>query len=136
MLNKECIFCRIIKGEIPCDKIYEDEDIISFLDINPYVKGHLLIIPKKHSRWIWDMEDEDYANLNRKTKFLANILRKTFSIEWVEEVIAGMGVLHTHIHLLPRFPNDELGEIPTKPLNPKLSKEEIKEIAKKIRNTI
>ena len=63
MENKECIFCKIIRGEIPCDRIYEDKDVLAFLDINPFVKGHLLVIPKKHSRWIWDIEDGYYRTL-------------------------------------------------------------------------
>jgi histidine triad (HIT) family protein len=136
MENKECIFCKIIRGEIPCDRIYEDKDVLAFLDINPFVKGHLLVIPKKHSRWIWDIEDGDYRTLVEKTKYLANVLRKSFDTDWVEEVIAGIGVEHSQIHLLPRKRDDGLGEIPTRPLESKLSKEEIKEILESIKKNL
>ena len=132
----KCIFCRIASGDIPALKIYEDEKIISFLDINPVVRGHLLVIPKKHSRWLWDMDGEDYLYLKNKTKYLANALRKAFRTEWVEEAVAGMGVEHTHIHLLPRHFDDGLPEIPTAMLNPKPSEEEMKEIQERIKENL
>ncbi len=131
-----CVFCKIIKGEIPTNKIYEDKDILAFLDANPFAKGHTLVIPKKHSKWVWDMDEKDYSYLTKKTKLLANILRKTFETDWVEEVIAGIGVEHSHIHLLPRQRNDGLGEVPTKPLSKKLTPEEMKQIAEKIKNNL
>jgi len=133
-MNKDCVFCKIVNGEIPCEKIWEDEKIISFLDVNPYAIGHILIIPKKHSRWLWDMEEEDYFYLMSKTKFLAEVLRKAFNTEWVEEAVAGIGVPHTHVHLIPRKENDGLEEIPIKPLEPKPSQEQMKEIAEKIKS--
>lgn len=131
--KKSCIFCKIISGEIPADKIYEDKDVIAVLDVGPYSLGHTLVIPKKHSRWAWDMSLEDYTKLQQKVYGLAKVLKKTFDIEWVEEVVAGMGVEHTHIHLLPRRPNDGLGEVPIKPLNPKPSEKEMKDILNKIK---
>ena len=132
-MNEECIFCKIIKGEIPCYKIWEDTDFMAFLDINPYAIGHVLIIPKKHFRWIWDMHLDDYKKLMEKVHYLANVLRKTFDTEWVEEVIAGVGVNHTHIHLLPRKKDDGLGEVPIKPLIPKPLEEEMSKTVKKIK---
>ncbi len=130
------IFCKITRGEIPCYKIYEDKEILAFLDINPYVRGHLLVVPKKHSRWIWDMPNKEYFNLMERTKYLAEVLRRAFDTEWVEMVVAGVGVEHVHIHLMPRQINDGLGEIPKKPLEPKLSDEEMDEIADKIRKVL
>lgn len=132
----ECIFCKIAKGEIPADIIYEDKDFIAFLDINPYVKGHLLVIPKKHSDWLWDMNTREYKDLVEKTYYLANILRKAFNTDWIEEIVAGIGVQHTHIHLLPRQREDGLGEIPKTPLNPKPLESEMKEIASKIKSLL
>ena len=133
---KECIFCKIAKKEIPADIIYEDKDFIAFLDINPYVKGHLLVIPKKHSAWLWDIDSKNYKKLMERTYYLANILRKAFNTDWIEEVVAGIGVQHTHIHLLPRQIEDGLGEIPKVPLNPKPSEYEMKEISSKIKNLL
>jgi histidine triad (HIT) family protein len=133
---EECIFCKIANGEIPTDIIYEDEKVLAFLDIRPYAEGHLLIIPREHSRWLWDMKDEDYSHLMIKVKNLANVLKKAFGIEWVEEFVAGEDIEHTHVHLLPRRDGDGLWEFPTKELEPKPSEERMKEIAKKIRAAI
>lgn len=129
---KECIFCKIVKGEIPCHKIYEDKDVFVFLDKNQYVEGHVMIIPKKHSRWLWDMKKEDYLTLEAGAYKIANAIRKAFNTEWVEEVVAGMGVPHVHIHLLQRQDNDGIGEIPVKNMEPQPTEEERKEFVKKI----
>ena len=129
----DCIFCKIIEEKIPHNRIYEDEIIIAFLDINPLVKGHTLIIPKKHSRWLWDMNDEDYSYIMKKTKYLAEVLKKTFSTDWIEIIVAGVGVEHTHIHIMPRTEEDGQPEVPTQPLEPKLSKEEMQATAEKIK---
>ena len=130
---ESCIFCKIVKGEIPCYNIYEDEDVFVFLDAFPCVKGQTLVVPKKHSRWLWDMPEKEYLGLMEKVYYLAGVLRKAFDVEWVEEVVAGIGVEHTHVHLLPRREDDGLGEVPTKPLDPKPSEKEMKKIAEKIR---
>ena len=132
----DCIFCKIIRKEIPADVVYEDSNIISFLDINPYSNGHLLVIPKKHSDWLWDMQKEEYVNLMNKVYDISKVLRKSFDTDWIEEIVAGIGVQHTHIHLLPRKRDDGLGEIPTKPLNPKLSVKEMEDICNKIKSLL
>jgi histidine triad (HIT) family protein len=132
----DCIFCKIAKGELPSMKIWENENFLAFLDIRPYAKGHLLIIPKSHTEWVWDINDMEYTEYMKHVKYFANVLRKVFDTEWVEEVIAGIGVSHAHIHLLPRERSDGLGEVPTKPLPQKLSEKEMEEIADKIRKEI
>jgi len=132
----KCIFCKIAKGEIPSIKIWENEKHLAFLDIKPYAKGHLLVVPKKHSDWVWDMNDKEYLEFMKVVKYLANVLRKAFDTDWVEEIIAGIGVSHSHIHLLPRKKNDGLGEIPKEPLAVKPSEKEMNEIAEKIRSVI
>ena len=134
--NKECIFCKIATREIKANIIYEDKDVMAFLDINPYARGHVLVVPKKHSRWIWDLDKNDYSILMEKVHYLANVLRKAFDTEWIEEVIAGIGVEHTHVHLLPRTRDDGLGEVPCHPLEPKLSDKKMKEIAEKIKSAL
>ena len=133
---KDCIFCKIVKGEIPCYKVYEDENALAFLDINPFSIGHTLIIPKNHSRWVWDIEKNEYKKLMEKVHYIANMLRKTFNTEWVEEIIMGIGVEHVHIHLLPRKLGDGLGEIPTHPLKVKPEKEQLQDIANKIKENL
>jgi len=133
---KDCIFCKIARKEIKAEIVYEDEDVMAFTDINPYAKGHVLVVPKKHSRWIWDLDKNDYNILMEKAHYLANVLRKAFDTEWVEEVIAGIGVEHTHVHLLPRTRDDGLGEVPCHPLKPKLSDKEMKKIIGKIKSYV
>ncbi len=133
---ENCIFCKIAKGEIPSFKVYENENLVAFLDINPFTKGHTLLIPKNHSKWIWDLEDNDYLDLMRAVKLLAKALGKAFDTEWVVEGIAGIDVPHSHIHIIPRKIGDGLGAFPNKVLDPKPSEEEMKEIAEKIRKNI
>jgi len=130
---EDCIFCKIITKEIPAHIVYEDETIIAFLDRSQYVKAHILIVPKKHSRWLWDTDLEEYLKLMEKTHYLANVLRKAFKTEWVEQVVAGMGVPHTHIHLMQRQDNDKIGEIPTEPIKPQPTEEERKEFVELIK---
>ena len=129
----DCIFCKIANEEISSEnKIYEDDKILAVLDINPYVKGHVLVIPKNHSRWVWDIEEKDYIYLMKKVKYLANVLRRAFDIECVQEGVAGVDIEHSHVHLFP-IPSDWEGGFPCKVLEPKPSKEEMKEIAQKIK---
>jgi len=95
-----CIFCKIAQGEIPCWKIYEDKEFLAFLDINPFVEGHTLVIPKKHYRWVWDVPElEGYFEVVRK---IANHFQKVMGDEFVASLIWGLDVPHAHIHLLPK----------------------------------
>jgi histidine triad (HIT) family protein len=97
---KDCIFCKIAKGEIPYWKIYEDENFLAFLDINPFVEGHTLVIPKKHYRWVWDVPElGEYFAVVRK---IANHFQKVTGDEFVASLIWGTDVPHAHIHLLPK----------------------------------
>ena len=100
---ENCIFCKVINKHVPHYRVYEDEKVVAFLDINPIVRGHVLVIPKDHSRWLWDIKDEDYLYLTKKAKDIALTLRKTFETDWIEEIVAGIGVPHTHIHLFPNL---------------------------------
>jgi len=96
----DCIFCKIARGEIPCWKIYEDEKFLAFLDINPFVEGHTLVIPKKHYRWVWEVTElGEYFEVVRK---IANHFQKVMTDEFVASLIWGLDVPHAHIHLLPK----------------------------------
>jgi len=110
--------------------------VIAFLDINPYALGHVLVFPKEHSRYVWDISVKEYNTLMERGHYLANVLRKAFDTDWVEEIIAGIGVEHSHVHLLPRKRDDGLGEVPIHPLQNKPSKEEMEKIAEKIRKAL
>jgi len=136
LIMDDCIFCKIVSGEVPSEKVYESENVFAFLDMAPFVKGHLLAVPKKHSRWLWDMSDEDYSVFMNDVRKLAEVLKRAFNTDWVEMVVAGMGVEHTHVHLLPRRDDDGLPELPNVPLDPKPSREETSETVKRIKDTI
>lgn len=133
---ENCIFCKIAKGEIPSYKVYEDDDLIAFLDINPFAKGHTLLIPKKHTKWVWDLDEKEYSNLMNTVKRIAKALGKKFNTEWIVEGISGIDVPHAHIHVIPRQIGDRLGEFPDKILDPKPSDKEMKEIADWLRKEI
>jgi histidine triad (HIT) family protein len=130
----DCIFCKIIKGEIPCYKVYEDDKFLAFLDIKPLNSGHTLLIPKKHFQWVDDVENYDeYWQLARK---LSKIIQKTLNPIIVAKVVYGLGVPHAHIHLIPKFDNDgHLGGI--NPNNNKeISSKKMADIAKLINSSI
>ena len=95
------IFTRIVEGEIPCYKVAESEKFFAFLDINPLAKGHTLVIPKKEGDYIFDIEDEDYAEYMLFVKKVALALKKAVPCKRVGVAVLGMEVPHTHIHLVP-----------------------------------
>ncbi len=95
----DCIFCKIVAGEIPSKKVYEDQDFLAFLDIRPLSPGHTLIIPKKHYRWVWQVENAGaYFEVAKK---IALALKKAFGVEQIESKIVGEEVHHAHIWIFP-----------------------------------
>lgn len=99
----DCIFCKIVSGEIPAYKIYEDDDFLAFLDINPQTPGHVQVIPKQHFRWVWDVPNVGkYFEVARK---VALAQQKTFDTDWILSKIIGNEVPHAHIWV---FPNDKV----------------------------
>jgi histidine triad (HIT) family protein len=109
----DCIFCKIIKGEIPCSKIYENETNIAFLDINPVNKGHVLVIPKNHFETYIDLPDDEVSSLALAVKKVAKAVKTGistdgFNIQMNNHEAAGQVVPHVHFHIVPRFRNDGL----------------------------
>lgn len=98
-----CIFCKIIKGEIPCAKIYEDDKFFAFLDINPESDGHTLLIPKEHFVWMQDTPDEIISEIFITAKKLMKKLITEKGCEFVRLKIIGKDVPHFHIHLIPEY---------------------------------
>lgn len=95
----DCIFCKIVRGEIPAHIIYEDDDFFAFLDIHPQSPGHAQVIPKKHYRWVWDVPNIGaYFEVVRK---VAKAQQKAFSTEWILSRIIGDEVAHAHIWVFP-----------------------------------
>lgn len=95
------IFSKIAAGEIPSYKVAEDEKHFAFLDINPVAKGHTLVIPKKEVDYIFDLSDEEYADLQRFARRVALAIKKTIPCTKVGEAVLGLEVPHAHIHLIP-----------------------------------
>ena len=106
----DCIFCQIVKGEIPSYKIYEDDEFLAFLDIFPKSTGHTLVIPKKHYPWVWDYpQPGKYFELVVK---LAKHLKKVSGKD-VRALVYGFDIAHAHIHLMPGKTNEFEGQQPS-----------------------
>jgi histidine triad (HIT) family protein len=124
MIMAGCIFCQIIKGRLPCAKIYEDERVISFLDINPINPGHTLVVPKTHAVTIFDVSEEDLSACAIVSQKIARAILSGTGASGLNFVqnnfrTAGQHVDHIHFHLIPRHPHDHfLSSWPGKPYSP------------------
>ncbi len=134
-----CIFCKIVKGEIPSAKIYEDDKVLAFLDIKPINAGHVLVIPKKHSELLKDVKVNDLCKMAEVMKKINKVLRdgeinaKGINLFYADGEVAGQEIPHAHIHIIPRYLNDGFGlKFPTK-YGKVFSAKELEKIAKKIK---
>ena len=109
---EESIFTKIIKGEIPCHKVYEDADVLAFLDIHPVQPGHTLVIPKQQIEFVWDMDDELYTKVMLASKKVAIRLKQILNTKYVGSQIVGVDVPHAHVHLIPFSTTAEFRNIP------------------------
>ncbi len=125
----ETIFTRIIKGEIPCYKIAENEHYFAFLDINPLGKGHTLVVPKKHTSYIFSMEDKELGEMMIFAKKVAKAIETVIPCLRIGVAVIGLEVPHTHIHLVPL---NEENDLNFRKQRPTISKEEMQDIAEKI----
>jgi histidine triad (HIT) family protein len=108
----DSIFTKIIRGEIPCYKVYEDDKTLAFLDIHPVQPGHTLVIPKKQIEFVWDLADEDYQAIMEASQKVAKRLREVLEAPYIGEQIVGVDVPHAHIHLIPFSTPAEFRNIP------------------------
>ena len=104
---KDCIFCKIVEGKIPCYKVWEDENFLAFLDINPVGVGHTLVIPKKHFSWVWDLpagrqETPNIGEYFEKVREVALLLKERLGARWVKMSVVGIEIPHAHVHLIPQ----------------------------------
>lgn len=127
------VFSKIIAGEIPCYKIAEDENYFAFLDISPLKKGHTLVIPKKETDYLFDLDDQSLSGLMLFCKKIAAAIKSSVECKRVSVQVIGLEVPHAHVHLIPinsmndcNFSNEKL----------KLSAEEFQEIAVKIKSKL
>jgi histidine triad (HIT) family protein len=127
---QDSIFTKIVKGEIPCHKIYEDDLTLAFLDIHPVQPGHTLIIPKQQIEFVWDLPDELYVALMQTAKKVALHLRATLPSTYVSQRIVGVDVPHAHVQLIPFTTPEELKV--QQDLNAEPDHEALAELSKKL----
>jgi histidine triad (HIT) family protein len=127
------IFTRIIRGEIPCYKIAEDDNFLAFLDINPLAKGHTLVVPRKEVDYLFDLDDNLLADLNIFAKKVAKAIDKVIDCKRVGVAVLGLEIPHAHIHLIPI---NGLYDIDFSKPKLKLNNKEFKEIAEKIKGAL
>jgi histidine triad (HIT) family protein len=126
----ESVFTKIINGEIPSYKIYEDERIFAFLDINPTQPGHTLVVPKKQIEFIWDLDDSDYSALMKASKTIARHIRRVLGVKFIGVKVIGEEVPHAHIHLIPFNHASEYFEL--RPATPDPDHAALAEMAQKL----
>ena len=133
----DCIFCKIVRGELPSTKVYEDEETLAFLDINPVNPGHTLVIPKHHATDLFDAEDADWVALMKTVRIVAHSIERSLSPIGINLAMnnragAGQVVFHAHVHVMPRFEGDGHKLWPGRPY----AEGEAAETARKIRESI
>jgi len=131
-IEDNCVFCKIVRGQIPCYRLYEDERFLAFLDVNPLNLGHALVIPKKHYRWTWDVPD--FGSYWETAKVVAKALMRALKAPMVEFLTHGTDLYHAHIWVVPIFKGEEGFINASKRKN--FSDHKMKEVAKKITSYI
>ena len=134
MKTEKCLFCKIAKGEIPCEKIWENGEILAFLDISPTTDGHTLIIPKKHYENIFDIPEEILKECFAETKKISLLLKNKLGAEGINLInnndrTGQQEIFHYHIHVIPRYSGDKFKIISEN----KTKNKELKKTADKIR---
>ena len=112
MIDNDCIFCKIIKGDIPSTTVYEDDDVKAILDVNPAARGHVIVLPKNHAENVFTLPDEDLSKAMIVAKKIATAMKDAFNCDGVNILqnngeAAGQTVFHLHIHVIPRFEGDK-----------------------------
>jgi histidine triad (HIT) family protein len=136
-MDSECIFCKIIAGEIPAEKIYETQNALAFLDIRPNNPGHTLVIPKEHYKNIFDLPQEIWLEMAKTAYTLAPVIKESMVADGINiamnnEPAAHQIVFHAHIHIIPRLHGD-----PHQPwVGTPYAEGEAEKVAEKIRNAL
>ena len=135
----KCVFCKIVNGEFDCAKVYEDDDVLVFLDIKPFTKGHCLVITKKHFESIFNIEENTLQKVFVTAKHISEKIKNTLHADGIRlsqsnGKIAGQEIMHFHLHIIPRYENDGLSANLTATLHlPQADFEELKKLAEKIK---
>ena len=135
MAEADCIFCKIAAGEAPAEIVHEDEHTVAFMDLNPWTRGHALVIPRRHSRNLYDIGHEDLDRTMEGAKRLALRARDALGCDGVNlinscEPAAWQTVFHFHVHVIPRYEGDPL-RLPGKPMD--VGENELAEVAGELR---
>jgi histidine triad (HIT) family protein len=133
----DCLFCKIVTGEIPAEKIWEDDSSLAFLDVNPLAPGHSMVIPKEHGETLLDVSDESAAELMKAVKQTTGMLERALTPDGFTIGInhkIGQAVDHLHVHILPRFKDDGGGNVHS--IVDNRPKEGLAEMAEKIRPAV
>lgn len=117
-MNEPSIFTRIINGEIPAHKIYEDDRVIAFLEIHPIMSGHTIVVLKKQVDHIWDLDDTDYVYLWQTVKKIGSHIREVIGSPRVGIIVEGFGVPHAHVHLIPIYKGNDIKKSQDKNVEP------------------
>ncbi|MCA9340948.1 HIT domain-containing protein [Candidatus Saccharibacteria bacterium] len=108
----DSIFTKIIKGDIPSFKVYEDDLTYAFLDIHPIQPGHVLVIPKKQVEFVWDLDGESYLALMTTVKKTAQHMKNVLEVPFIGEMVVGVDVPHAHVHLVPFTKVEQFRNVP------------------------
>lgn len=141
-MAEDCIFCQIVEGEIPSRSVYEDGDVVAFLDVNPLQRGHTLVVPKQHAASIREMSDEDSMAVFRAVHDLVEPVTSavdadSFNLGLNDGGAAGQEVPHVHFHIVPRFQGDGGRPIhAVMPSPPEIGEDELDEIEARIRERV
>lgn len=141
MNHENCIFCKIVKGEIPSAKVYEDEHVYAFLDISQVTKGHTLVIPKKHTRNLYDTPSDIARELFSSVPKIANAIKDTYNAIGMNllnnnEKAANQAVFHLHLHLIPKYNENEGFSVNWKTNENDYNMDDLKNIAGEIHSNI
>lgn len=136
-MPENCVFCKIISGEIPSHKIYEDGEVLAFLDASPVFRGHTLLVPKEHFENIFDIPEEVLGRLAKRAKRIVVAMKEGLGTDGVNLLhasgsVAQQSVFHFHLHIVPRFENDGLDMFPEK----KYTERSFEATAEKIRGAL
>jgi len=131
----DCIFCQIVAGELPAEKVAEDDHTVAFMDINPWTRGHALVVPREHSRNLYDIAPQSLCHTMGAAKALAERMRDRLGAEGINllnstEPAAWQTVFHFHVHVIPRYDDDPL-RLPGQPRQP--GEGELAELAQTLR---
>jgi histidine triad (HIT) family protein len=126
----DSIFTKIIKGEVPCHKVYEDAKTLAFLDIHPAQPGHTLVIPKKQIEFLWDLPTDDYQALMAAVQTVGKNLRSKLNAPYVGVQVIGVDVPHAHVHLIPFSTTEQFRQVPDMDAEP--DHEALAEMAEKL----